>query len=67
MLQGLAPQLKKTVFLASIKELTTTIQKIKTRLKKEKEIPVRQYAEFNAELIVFKENLISDLPRSSAA
>ncbi|MFI5333881.1 MAG: hypothetical protein ACHQT8_01795 [Chlamydiales bacterium] len=61
MITDLAPQLKKPVFLASVKELTTTIQKIKMRLQKEGEIPTRQYTRWNEELVVFKENLISDL------
>lgn len=61
LLQGLAPLFKRQVFLTSIKELTDAIQKIKATLKKNGEVPVPLYTTFNAKLILFKENLISDL------
>lgn len=61
MINDLVPQLNKPVFVSSLKELTSTIQTIKTRLKTEGEIPSRLYERFNAELIVFKENLITDM------
>lgn len=65
LLQGLAPQFKEPVFSNSIKEIVSSMQKIKTRLKKEGEIPVRLYILFNGRLIVFKENLLFSLYASS--
>jgi hypothetical protein len=61
MIKDLVPQVNKPVFTASAKELSSTVQKIKTRLKTEGEIPSRLYERLNAELIVFKENLITDM------
>jgi hypothetical protein len=58
-LQKLMPSFKNPTHQASIKYLSTSIQNIKNKLEKAGVVSVSAYTKLNAQLVVFKENLIA--------
>jgi hypothetical protein len=58
-LQMLSPNFKKATHLASVQQLSAVVKRIRDRLEKEGDIPVKLYTTLNAQLILFKENLIT--------
>ena len=58
-LEKLSSVLKDPTHQISIERIAETSRKIHERLSRENDIPIKMYTTLNAQLIVFKENLIA--------